>query len=159
MGRGRKKRRQESLWVATEELPRTKKHVFYDRVNRILEADGFDRFAESVCEKFYARRGRPSVAPGVYFRMLLVGYFEGLTSERGIAWRCADSLSLRGFLGVGLTTNVLNGSCSPAIDGSSNASANCPAVQARDRRCGLQSYRPCAYGRSRLNRTAIEGLR
>ena len=106
MGMGRKKRRQESLWVATEELPRTKGHVFYDRVNRILEADGFDRFAESVCEKFYARRGRPSVAPGVYFRMLLVGYFEGLTSERGIAWRCADSLSLRGFLGVGLDGDV-----------------------------------------------------
>lgn len=106
MGMGRKKRRQESLWVATEELPRTKGHVFYDRVNRILEADGFDRFAESVCEKFYGRRGRPSVAPGVYFRMLLVGYFEGLTSERGIAWRCADSLSLRGFLGVGLEGDV-----------------------------------------------------
>ena len=106
MGMGRKTRRQESLWVATEELPRTKGHVFYDRVNRILEADGFDRFAESVCEKFYGRRGRPSVAPGVYFRMLLVGYFEGLTSERGIAWRCANSLSVRGFLGVGLDGDV-----------------------------------------------------
>ena len=106
MGMGRKRQRQESLWVATQELPRTKGHVFYDRVNRMLEQHGFDRFAESACEKFYAVRGRPSVAPGVYFRMLLIGYFEGLTSERGIAWRCGDSLSLRNFLGVGLEGDV-----------------------------------------------------
>lgn len=106
MGMGRKRRRQESLWVATQELPRTKGHVFYDRVNRILEKHGFDAFAEAACEKFYAVRGRPSVAPGIYFRMLLVGYFEGIASERGIAWRCADSLSLRKFLGVGLDGDV-----------------------------------------------------
>ncbi len=102
MGMGRKRQRQESLWVATQELPRTKGHVFYERVNRILEEDGFDRFVEGACAKFYAPvMGRPGVVPGVYFRMLLVGYFEGIDSERGIAWRCADSLSLREFLGVG----------------------------------------------------------
>ena len=66
MGMGRKRWRQESSWVAIRELPRTKGHVFYDWVNRILEEHGFDKFAESVCEKFYATRGRPSVAPGVY---------------------------------------------------------------------------------------------
>ena len=104
MGMGRKRRRQESLWVATQELLRTKGHVFYERVNRILEEDGFDPFVEGACQKFYAAvMGRPGVVPGMYFRMLLVGYFEGIDSERGIAWRCADSLSLREFLGVGLT--------------------------------------------------------
>lgn len=107
MGMGRKGRRQESLWIATEELPRTKGHVFYERVNRILEDGGFDRFVEGACQKFYAPvMGRPGIVPGVYFRMLLVGYFEGIDSERGIAWRCADSLSLREFLGVGLSDRV-----------------------------------------------------
>ena len=107
MDMGRKKRRQESLWVPSEELPRTGGHVFYERVNRILEENRFDRFAEETCQKFYAPlMGRPSLAPGVYFRMLLVGYFEGIDSERGIAWRCADSLSLREFLGAGLTSPV-----------------------------------------------------
>ena len=107
MGLGRRKRRQESLWVATGELPRTGGHVFYERVNRVLDEHGFDRFAEDTCAKFYApTMGRPGVAPGVYFRMQLVGYFEGLDSERGIAWRCADSLSLREFLGAGLTGSV-----------------------------------------------------
>ena len=82
-------------------------HVFYERVNRVLEENGFDRFVEDACEKFYAPvMGRPGLAPGVYFRMQLVGYFEGLDSERGMAWRCADSLSLREFLGAGLTGAV-----------------------------------------------------
>jgi transposase len=107
MALGRKKRRQDSLWIATQELPRTGGHVFYERVNRVLEENGFDRFAENACQRFYAPvMGRPGVAPGVYFRMQLVGYFEGLDSERGIAWRCADSLSLREFLGAGLTGSV-----------------------------------------------------
>ena len=107
MGMGRKNRLQESLWIATPELPRTKGHVFYERVNQILEENRFDRFAEQACQKFYAPvMGRPGVALGVYFRMLLVGHFEGLDSERGIAWRCADSLSLREFLGIGLTDDV-----------------------------------------------------
>lgn len=107
MALGRKKRRQDSLWIATQELPRTGGHAFYERVNRILDGNGFDGFAEKACAKFYAPvMGRPGLAPGVYFRMQLVGYFEGLDSERGIAWRCADSLSLRAFLGVGLTGHV-----------------------------------------------------
>ena len=107
MGMGRIKDRQESLWVATAELPRTAGHVFYERVNRILKETEFDRFVEDACQKFYAAvMGRPSLAPGKYFRMLLVGYFEGIDSERGIAWRCSDSLSLREFLGVGLSEAV-----------------------------------------------------
>ena len=107
MALGRKKQRQDSLWIGTQELPRTGGHVFYERVNRVLEENGFDRFVEDACEKFYAPvMGRPALAPGVYFRMQLVGYFEGLDSERGIAWRCADSLSLREFLGAGLTGAV-----------------------------------------------------
>ena len=104
MALGRKKQRQDSFWIGTQELPRTGGHVFYERVNRVLEENGFDRFVEDACEKFYAPvMGRPGLAPGVYFRMQLVGYFEGLDSERGMAWRCADSLSLREFLGAGLT--------------------------------------------------------
>jgi transposase len=105
MAMGRKKARQEALWIATEELARTGGHVFYERVNEILEEQQFDAFSEEQCLSFYKSEvmGRPSIAPGVYFRMLMVGYFEGLDSERGIAWRCADSLSLRSFLGYGLT--------------------------------------------------------
>jgi transposase len=78
--------------------------VFYDRVNEILQEKGFDAFAETECLLFYKKvMGRPSIAPGVYFRMLMVGYFEGIDSERGIAWRCADSMSLKGFLGYEIT--------------------------------------------------------
>jgi len=78
-------------------------HPFYEQLNRPLEAHGFDRFAEQECARFYAAEtGRPSLAPGMYFRLLLIGYFEGLDSERGIAWRAADSLALRSFLGLGL---------------------------------------------------------
>ena len=91
MGMGRKRRQQESLWTAAQELPRTKDHVFYYWVNRILGEHQFDAFAKSLCEKFYAVRGwpgvPPGVPPGVYFRMLLVDYCEGLALERGIAWR------------------------------------------------------------------------
>lgn len=107
MGMGRRKDRQETLWVATGGVAANSGHVFYEGVNRILGQSKFDRFVEDACEKFYAAvMGRPSLAPGKYFRMLLVGYFEGIDSERGIAWRCADSLSLRGFLGVGLSEAV-----------------------------------------------------
>ena len=107
MGMGRKRRQQESPWTATQELPRTKDHVFYYWVNRILGEHQFDAFAKSLCEKFYAVRGWPGVPPGVYFRMLLVDYCEGLALERGIAWRCTDSLRLQDFLGVGLDGDVL----------------------------------------------------
>jgi transposase len=95
---------QGGMWVAAHELPKSPGHVFYEKLNTVLEAGGFDRFVEDLCAPHYAAvEGRPSIEPGVYFRMLFVGYFEGLSSQRGIAWRCADSLSLRGFLGIGLT--------------------------------------------------------
>ena len=86
---GKKKRRQqEDLWVATSELPRTAGHPFYERLNGLFNEHDFDDFVEGLCAKFYAdKMGRPSLAPGVYFRLLLVGYFEGIGSERGIAWR------------------------------------------------------------------------
>jgi len=100
MGR-RKQQRQSEFWVATEDLPRSPGHPFYERLNQVLAAAGFDPFCEKSCPKFYAEKmGRPSIPPGVYFRMLMVGYFEKIDSERGIAWRCSDSLSLRSFLGL-----------------------------------------------------------
>ena len=87
------------MWVPTSDLPRSAGHPFYRRLNHILEEAGFDAFAEAQCAKFYAAvMGRPSLAPGRYFRLLLLGYFEGLDSERAIAWRAADSLSVRTFL-------------------------------------------------------------
>ena len=92
---------QEDLWVATSELPRTAGHPFYERLNGLFNEHGFDDFVEGLCAKFYAdKMGRPSLAPGVYFRLLLVGYFEGIGSERRIAWRASDSLGLREFLGL-----------------------------------------------------------
>lgn len=103
MAMGRKKGRQESLWVATSDLTRGPGHPFYQRLNRLLSQHDFDRFAEEQCRAFYAERlGRPSIPPGMYFRLLLVGYFEGIDSERGIAWRVADSLTLRDFVGLTL---------------------------------------------------------
>ena len=91
------------MWVAATELPISPGHPFYVRLNEILDAAGFDRFVEEQCRPFYAPvMGRPSLAPGRYFRLLLVGYFEGLDSERGIGWRAADSLAVRQFLGLGL---------------------------------------------------------
>ena len=99
----RKKERQQDFWLATEHLPRSEGHVFYRKLNELLAEADFDPFVESICEEHYHdRMGRPSIPPGTYFRMLLVGYFEGIGSQRGIAWRCADSLSLREFLGVPL---------------------------------------------------------
>jgi transposase len=105
MAMGRKRARQQALWVATEQLAQSGGHAFYEQVDQILNEHQFDAFVESECVRFYKSEvmGRPSIAPGVYFRMLMVGYFEGLDSERGIAWRCADSLSLRNFLGYVLT--------------------------------------------------------
>lgn len=96
--------RQSDLWVPTTELARSPGHPFYERLNKVLGEAGFDAFVEQVCAPFYAKKnGRPSVAPGIYVRMLMVGYFEGLNSEREIDWRCADSLSLRTFLGYDLS--------------------------------------------------------
>jgi transposase len=105
MGMGKRKPVQESLFVTYHDLPRSAGHPFYEKLNRLLEEAGFDRWLEERCRSYYAqeeKRGQPSIPPGVYFRMLLVGYFEGIDSQRGIAWRCADSLSLREFLGTAL---------------------------------------------------------
>jgi transposase len=107
MALGRQGERQTDLMVGWAELPRSPGHAFYDRLQTVLVEAGFDRFAESECAPYYAsRRGRPSLPPGRYFRMHLVGYFEGIDSERGLEWRCADSLSLREFLRLGTTEPV-----------------------------------------------------
>ena len=98
MGTTRDDGSQPAMWVATADLPRGAGHPFFERLNQILGAAGFDTFVETLCAPFYATMGRPSLAPGRYFRLLLLGYFEGLDSERAIAWRAADSLSLRAFL-------------------------------------------------------------
>jgi transposase len=103
MGRRKNRARTPGLWIAANELPATGGHPFYRRLNQVLDAHGFDDFVETQCTPFYADGvGRPSLTPGTYFRLLLIGYFEGIDSERGIAWRTADSLALRGFLGLGL---------------------------------------------------------
>ena len=96
---GTRQSEQGLLWVATAELPKSPGHPFYTRLNALLDADDFDGFVEGQCARFYAPvMGRPSLAPGRYFRLLLVGYFEGIDSERGIAWRASDSLAVRGFV-------------------------------------------------------------
>lgn len=94
---------QQSLWIEAASLPRGSGHPFYEKLNTLLTKHGFDAMAEDLCAEFYAEGvGRPSTAPGVYFRMLFIGFFEGIDSERGIAWRTADSMVLRSFLGYGL---------------------------------------------------------
>jgi transposase len=99
MAMGIREGEQSSLWVATSDLPASPGHPFYARLNALLEAHAFDRFVEDLCRRFYAPvMGRPSLAPGRYFRLLLVGYFEGIDAERGIAWRATDSLAIRTFL-------------------------------------------------------------
>ena len=105
MAMGKRKPRQESLFITTDQLTPSAGHPFYQRLNALLAENGFDDWIQRRCAEFYEReeaRGRLSLPPGVYFRMLLVGYFEGLDSQRGIAWRCSDSLSLRAFLGIPL---------------------------------------------------------
>jgi transposase len=98
MGMGTRETDQPPLWIATSDLPASPAHPFYTRLNAVLDAHGFDRFVEDQCRRFYAAvMGRPSLPPGQYFRLLLVGYFEGIDAERGIAWRAADSLAVRGF--------------------------------------------------------------
>ena len=104
MAMGRKQKRpQDTMWVATRDLPKSPGHPFYKRLNQVLAANSFDAFVEAACRRFYAPKlGRPSLAPGRYFRLLLLGYFEGLGSERAMAWRAADSLAIRSFLGLEL---------------------------------------------------------
>jgi transposase len=107
MALGRQGERQSALMVGWAELPRSPGHAFYDRLQAVLVEAGFDGFAETQCTPYYAsKRGRPSLPPGRYFRLHLVGYFEGMDSERGLEWRCADSLSLREFLRLDLSEPV-----------------------------------------------------
>ena len=104
MGTRHSQEQQEGIWIANAELARSPGHPFYQRLNELLESEKFDAFVEGLCQKFYAQRmGRPGLVPGIYFRSLLIGYFEGIDSERGIAWRLADSLALRQFVRIGLT--------------------------------------------------------
>ena len=104
MGKKPAARQPSPMWVTTADLPTSAGHPFFERLNQVLEEAGFDAFVEGLCAVFYASRlGRPSLRPGRYFRLLFIGYFEGLSSERGIAWRVADSLSLRAFLDLDVT--------------------------------------------------------
>src|SRR6266851_2755114 len=103
MAMGTRSGHQEDLWIPTCALPRPASHPFYERLNELLAGHEFDRFVEEKCRRFYAATmGRPGLAPGIYFRLLLVGYFEGIDSERGIAWRAGDSLAIRAFVGIPL---------------------------------------------------------
>ncbi|MGD1095592.1 MAG: transposase [Bryobacteraceae bacterium] len=107
MGRRRKRVRQEGLWTPTAALPVSASHPFYQRLNQILDEKRFDEYVEEICKDFYADEvGRPGLAPGIYFRLLMVGYFEGIDSERGIAWRASDSLSIRSFVRIALDESV-----------------------------------------------------
>lgn len=100
MALGRQMERQSELLLSWSELPRSPGHPFYDRLQEILRGAGFDRHVETLCRPHYSSvaRGRKSLPPRRYFRMLLAGYFEGIDSKRGIEWRCADSVSPREFL-------------------------------------------------------------
>src|SRR5260370_900415 len=103
MALGKRRQKRATFWVDTSQLQARGRHPFYSRLNEILEGAKFDTYAERICRKYYAKTmGRPSIAPGVYFRCFLMGYFEGIDSERGIAYRVSDSLSLREFLGLSL---------------------------------------------------------
>ena len=107
MALGKRKSEEQMTWIATSDLPHSPGHPFYDKLNQLLAEAGFDGFLEEQCGPYYAETlGAPSIPPGVYFRMLLVGYFEGLDSQRAIAWRVADSLSLRAFLGIPATKST-----------------------------------------------------
>ena len=105
MALGRRKgEQQDELFIMAEHLPKAPGHVFYRKLNAILREAGFDPWVENLCRPYYAEtQGRPGIPPGTYFRMVLIGYFEGIGSQRGIAWRCSDSLSLRDFLAIPLT--------------------------------------------------------
>jgi len=114
MGR-RKTGRQDSLFITADNLPRSQGHPFYKALNRLLAEAGFDRWIEQRCLPYYEQvetRGQRSIPPGVYFRMLLVGYFEGIDSQRGIAWRCADSRASA----VGVFPLRRNASAAPPCD-------------------------------------------
>jgi hypothetical protein len=101
MALGKRKIEQQELWIASTDLPKSPGHPFYLKLNQLLAEAKFDDWLDNLCQPYFsAVMGRPSIPPGVYFRMILVGYFEGIGSQRGIAWRCSDSRSLAEFLGV-----------------------------------------------------------
>lgn len=106
MALGRRKPKQDELFIPTAKVASGPGHPFYCKLNQVLAEAGFDEFVERLCAPYYKEGGRPGIPPGVYFRMVLIGYFEGLDSQRGIAWRCADSLGLRAFLGIGITEDT-----------------------------------------------------
>jgi transposase len=109
MSMGRREGRQTPMWLWGTKLAQSPGHRFYEKLNELLSEAGFDRRVEQICEPYFEaddKPGRPSIAPGIYFRMLFVGYFEGIESERGLEWRCSDSLSLRTFLGVLVSERV-----------------------------------------------------
>ena len=109
MSMGRREDRQSPMWIAGADLARSPGHRFYEKLNELLAEAKFDGRAEKICASYFEaddKPGRPSIPPGMYFRMLFVGYFEGIESERGLEWRCSDSLSLRTFLGVQVTERV-----------------------------------------------------
>src|SRR6185503_19011472 len=103
MALGKRTAKQSDLFIAVTAMPKSPAHPFYAKLNDVLAQAEFDAFVEALCEPYYKEGGRPSIPPGIYFRMLFIGYFEGIDSQRGIAWRCADSRSLREFLGADLT--------------------------------------------------------
>ena len=103
MALGKRKPKQDELFIPRAKVASGPGHPFYSKLNQVLGEAGFDEFVEKLCAPYYKEGGRPGIPPGVYFRMVLIGYFEGLDSQRGIAWRCADSLGLRAFLGIGIT--------------------------------------------------------
>src|ERR1700684_860225 len=107
MGTRQGQEKQEDIWIASGDVARSPGHPFYQRLNELLDEETLDEFGEGFCRQFYApRNGWPGLAPGIYFRSLLIGYFEGIDSERGIAWRLADSLALRQFVAIGLDENT-----------------------------------------------------
>ena len=155
MGKRRRRARQASMWIPTSDLPRSAAHPFYERLNRVFDDAGFDAFVEAQCARFYADGvGRPSLAPGRYFRLLLLGYFEGLDSERAMAWRAADSLSVRSFLHLELPDPAPDHSTIRLIDLETHTASRgfCSGwptrVWCRDRRSGSmrrrsKPTRPC----------------
>ena len=106
MALGKRKPKQDELFIPTTKVASGPGHPFYSKLNQVLAEAGFDEFVEKLCAPFYKEGGRPGIPPGIYFRMVLIGYFEGLDSQRGIAWRCADSLGLRTFLGIAITEDT-----------------------------------------------------
>jgi transposase len=103
MALGKRKEKQIDLFIPATKVAKGSGHPFYRRLNEVLEEAKFDTNVEKLCQPFYKEGGRPGVPPGVYFCMLFIGYFEGIGSQRGIAWRCGDSLALRDFLGYAIT--------------------------------------------------------